>query len=87
MHGLPIYFQWSKFHELPNLKILDAFPFYLEGRTKIWYDALHLHQKSYSNTITMLFKDRFTVLDHFLDLSVLQMKQGHTEGVNDFLSR
>ena len=44
MHGLPIYFQWCKFHELPNHKILDAFPFYLEGRAKIWYDALSIYK-------------------------------------------
>lgn len=43
MHGLPIYFQWSKFHELPKYKFLDAFPFYLEGHAKIWYDALSIN--------------------------------------------
>lgn len=29
-------------------------------------------------------KDRLKELENFLDLSVLQMKQGITEGVNDF---
>ena len=79
------FFQWSIFHDLPNDKIVDTFPFHLEGHAKIWYDALPIHQKSTDlNTITMSFKDRFTELENFLDLSVLQMKQGLTEGVNDF---
>ena len=29
-------------------------------------------------------KDQLKELENFLDLSVLQMKQGITEGVNDF---
>ena len=52
------FFQWSKFHDLPNDKIVDVSPFYLERHAKIWYDALPIHQKSDLNTITMLFKDR-----------------------------
>jgi hypothetical protein len=28
-------FQWAKFHDLPDRKIIDAFPFYLEDNAKI----------------------------------------------------
>ena len=31
---LTIFFLWSKFHDLPYVKIVDAFPFYLEGHAK-----------------------------------------------------
>ena len=62
---LTFFFQWSKFHDLPNDKIVDAFAFYLEGHAKIWFDALPIHQKSDLNTITMSFKDRFTELENF----------------------
>jgi hypothetical protein len=34
------FFQWSNFHDLSDRKMIDAFPFYFEDNTKIWYDAL-----------------------------------------------
>lgn len=79
--------QWAKFHDLPDEKIIDAFPFYLEGHAKIWYDSLSAEQKLNHKTIKNLFQERFKELDKFLDLSVLQMKQDETEPVDDFLTR
>lgn len=29
--------QWAKFHDLPDSKV-NAFPFYLEGHAKVWYE-------------------------------------------------
>ena len=84
---LVIFFQWAKFHDLPDHKIIDAFPFYLEDNAKIWYDALPIANKHDANTIKHLFLDRFKELDNFLDLSVLQMKQNIAESVSDYLSR
>lgn len=79
--------QWAKFHDLPDSKIIDAFPFYLEGHAKIWYDSLSPEQNVNPATITNLFQERFKELENFLDLSVLQMKQKGTEPVGEFLSR
>ncbi|XP_052690191.1 uncharacterized protein LOC128168126 isoform X1 [Crassostrea angulata] len=79
--------QWAKFHDLPDSKIIDAFPFYLEGHAKIWYDSLSPEQKVNPATLTNLFQERFKELENFLDLSVLQMKQKGTEPVGEFLSR
>ena len=81
------FFQWAKFYDLTDSKVLDAFPFYLEGNAKIWYDALPDDVKSHPNAIKVLFQDRFKELDNFLDLSVLQMKQNIAESVTDYLSR
>jgi hypothetical protein len=69
------FFQWAKFLYLPDHKIIEAFPFYLEDTAKIWYDALPFEDKHNANTIKHLFLQRFKELDNFLDLSVLQMKQ------------
>lgn len=79
--------QWAKFHDLADDKALDAFPFYLEGHAKIWYETLSQQQKSNSLMFKPLFFERFKELEIFLDLSVLQMKQKGTEPVIDFLSR
>lgn len=79
--------QWANFHDLPDNKILDAFPFYLEANAKIWYDALPNEIKSHPDTIKVLFQERFKELDNFLDLSVLQMKQNTAEPVSDYLSQ
>lgn len=79
--------QWAKFHDLPDEKIIDAFPFYLEGHAKIWYDSLSAEQKLNHKTIKHLFQERFKELDNFLDLSVLQMKQDETEPVDDFFNK
>lgn len=44
--------QWSKFHyNLSNSKIIDAFPFYLEGHGKVWYVLLSTEQRYNTTTI------------------------------------
>jgi hypothetical protein len=87
MHGLSIFFQWTNLYDLPDHKVIDVFPFHLEENAKIWYDALPYEDKTNSNTIKILFQERFREPDNSLDLSVLQMKQNITESVSDYLSR
>ena len=79
--------QWAEFYELSEKKIVDAFPFYLESHAKVWYDSLSFEQKSNINVLKLLFFNRFKEFDNFFDLSVLQMKQGVTESVGDYLTR
>jgi hypothetical protein len=81
------FFQWTNLYDLPDHKVIDVFPFHLEENAKIWYDALPYEDKTNSNTIKILFQERFKEPDNFLDLSVLQMKQNITESVSDYLSR
>jgi hypothetical protein len=47
------FFQWAKFHDLCDRKMIDAFPFYFEDNTKIWYDALPFEDKYNAKCNTM----------------------------------
>ena len=81
------FFKWVNFYNLLEHKVMDVFPYHLEGNAKIWYDALPCEDKSNPNTIKILFQERFKQLDNFLDLSILEMKQNIAESVSDYLSR
>jgi hypothetical protein len=57
--------QWAKLHDLPDSKEVNAFPFYLEGHAKVWYDSLPYEQKINATLLTSLFQERFTELEFF----------------------
>lgn len=47
--------QWAEFHEVPDRKIVGAFPFHLEDQAKVWCDSLSMEQKSNPGIIKSLF--------------------------------
>ncbi|KAL3887392.1 hypothetical protein ACJMK2_027334 [Sinanodonta woodiana] len=81
------FMNWAKFYELSEPKILNAFPFHLQGHAKIWYDTLSDNEKNDWCTLVTAFKSRFHNDDVILDLSILQTQQGSSESVLDYLSR
>ena len=78
---------WVKFHDLSIDKQLHAFPFQLESHAKIWFETLSSEVKSNISTFKENFLKRFKGDDIVLDLSILQIHQGSTESVLEYLSR
>ncbi|KAK3603684.1 hypothetical protein CHS0354_023281 [Potamilus streckersoni] len=79
--------QWAKFYDLSVEKVLNAFPFHLQGHAKVWYDTLPETVTSSWHFLVTAFKSRFHNDDVILDLSILQTQQGSSESVMDYLSR
>ncbi|KAK3587550.1 hypothetical protein CHS0354_004836 [Potamilus streckersoni] len=78
--------QWAKFYDLSVEKVLNAFPFHLQGHANVWYDTLPETVTSSWHFLVTAFKSRFHNDDVILDLSILQTQQGSSESVMDYLS-
>lgn len=79
--------QWVDLYDIPQDKITKVITFQFADEAAVWYATLKPEITNNFQKFKEAFFKRFTEDDRILDMSILQILQGPSETVREYLSR